>query len=212
VERRNKPTYNVSQTSLDEELQFLKWQLQKQTSPRKSFRLQALQLIKKVYLPQLTQAELRESSLFSWIPIICELPGESDALDYSLLTFCVVLVEVALNRMGTICVDDYLQSYNDTIQKLLVELEHDDAGQRDELLAVISVLSTYEVLLVAHNLSTQNANRSRYLFSLQIIPGQLIPKDYQKFYAYEVAWILHHRCGEASAHAFESFSYIYLFF
>jgi hypothetical protein len=145
VERKTSPIHKYSQKNFDEDLRVLTWQVQKQTGPRLQFRLLALELIKKLYLPQLSEADITKSSVYSWIPVVCQLTGESDALDNSLLTFCVV--QVALTKTGSVCVDDALQFYNDTIQKLLVEVEHDDAGQSDELLAAISVLSTYEVLL-----------------------------------------------------------------
>jgi len=104
-----------------------------------------LELLKKLYLPQPSLANIRESSLYSWLPTVCELEGESHALDYSLLTFCVV--QVAVTKTGSASVDEALQVYNDALQKLLVEIEDFAAGRSDEILAAISVLSTSEVLL-----------------------------------------------------------------
>lgn len=131
--------------SLDEDLQGLKSQVQKPIGPRTQFRIQALELLKKLYLPQPSEADIRKSSIFSWLPIICELGGESQALDHALLTFCVI--QVTVTKTGSACVEEALQVYNDALQKLLVELEDDGAGQSDEILAAISVLSTCEVLL-----------------------------------------------------------------
>jgi hypothetical protein len=131
--------------SFDGDLQVLKSHVQKPIGPRTRFRLQALELLKKLYLPQPSQADVRESAVFSWLPILCELEGESRALDHSLFTFCVV--QVAVTKTGSASVDDALQVYNDALQTLLVEIEDDGAGQSDEILAAISVLSTCEVLL-----------------------------------------------------------------
>jgi hypothetical protein len=131
--------------SFDEDLQALKSQVQKPVGPRTQFRLQALELLKKLYLPQPSLANIRESSLYSWLPTVCELERESHALDHSLLTFCVV--QVAVTKTGSACIDEALQVYNDALQSLLVEIENFGAGQSDEILAAISVLSTAEVLL-----------------------------------------------------------------
>lgn len=104
-----------------------------------------MELLKKLYLPQPSLANIRDSSQFSWLPIVCELEGESDALDHSLLAFCVV--QVAVTKTGSASVNEALQSYNDALQKLLVEIEDFGARRSDEILAAISVLSTSEVLL-----------------------------------------------------------------
>jgi hypothetical protein len=130
----------------DRELQALNSHLQQPTSSRTRFRLQALELLRKLYLPQPCQDVLRNSSLSAWLPIVCELEGESQALDHSLFTFCVI--QVAITKTGSACVDDAMQVYHDALQKLLVELESDGAGQSDEILAAISVLSTCEVILL----------------------------------------------------------------
>jgi hypothetical protein len=142
VLRRNTLDLHVPR-SFDEDLQALKLQVQK-PGPRTEFRLQALELLKKLYLPQASIANIRESSLYSWLPTVCELEGESHALDHSLLTFCVV--QVAVTKVGSACVDEALQVYNGALQKLLVEIEDFGAGQSDKILAAISVLSTSEVL------------------------------------------------------------------
>ena len=131
--------------SLDEDLQVLKSQVQKPIGPRTQVRHQALELLKKLYLPQPSQADIRESALWSWLPIVCELEGESHALDHSLLTLCVI--QVAITKMGSAGVEEALQVYNNALQNLLTEIEHDGAGQSDEILAAISVLSTCEVFL-----------------------------------------------------------------
>jgi hypothetical protein len=57
------------------------------------------------------------------------------------------VVQVAVTKTGSACVDEALQVYNDALQKLLVEIEDIGAGQSDEILGAISVLSTSEVLL-----------------------------------------------------------------
>jgi len=146
MQKQNSLTRHIPMRSFDEDLQSLTWQVQKQIGPRTQFRLHALELIKKLYLPHQSQvADMTKSSLFSWIPIICELTGESDALDHSLLTFCVV--QVAITKAGSACVNDALQFYSSALQRLLVEIEHDGAEQSDEILAAISMLSTYEVHL-----------------------------------------------------------------
>ena len=131
--------------SVDAHLQLLQAEIQKPTGPRKAFRLQAWEILKRLYLPQPSQGDIRESSIFSWLPIVCELEGSSRALDYSLLAFCVI--QIAVTKTGSARVDEALQVYNDALQQLQVEITDDGAGQSDEILATISVLSTCEVLL-----------------------------------------------------------------
>ncbi|KAE9371765.1 hypothetical protein N431DRAFT_545916 [Stipitochalara longipes BDJ] len=131
--------------SVDEDLQVLKSQIQKPVGQRTHFRLQALECLKKLYLPQPSLANIRESSLYSWLPTVCELEGESHALDHSLLTFCVV--QAAVTKTGSACIDEALQVYNVALQKLLVEIEDFGAERCDEILAAISVLSTSELFL-----------------------------------------------------------------
>ena len=144
VLKQNSPNRHVPQT-FDGDLQALKSQVQVPIGPRTQFRLQALALLEKLYLPHPTQVDIRKSSICSWLPIVCELEGESHALDYSLLAFCVI--QVAVTRTGSVSVDEALQVYDDALRKLLLEIEDEGAGQSDEILAAISVLSTCEVLL-----------------------------------------------------------------
>jgi hypothetical protein len=129
--------------SIDEDLQALKAQVLQPVGQRTQFRLQALEILKKLYLPQPSISNIRESSLYSWLPTVCELEGESNALDHSLLTFCVV--QAAVTQTGGACVNEALQVYNTALQKLLVEIEDFGAERSDEILAAISVLSTSEV-------------------------------------------------------------------
>ncbi|KAE8446543.1 hypothetical protein EG329_011875 [Mollisiaceae sp. DMI_Dod_QoI] len=144
VANRNSLNLHVPR-SIDEDLQALKTQVQKPVGLRTQFRLEALELLKKLYLPEPRLANIRESSMYSWLPALCELKGESQALDYCLLTFCVV--QVAVTKTGSASVDEALQVYNDTLQKLLVEIEDVSAGRSDEILAAISVLSTSELFV-----------------------------------------------------------------
>jgi hypothetical protein len=152
---------------------------------RTQFRLQALEFLKKLYLPQPSLANKRESSLYSWLPRVCELEGESHALDHSLLTFCVV--QAAVTKTGSASVEEALQVYNDTLQRLLVEIEDFGTRRFNEILAAISVLSTSEVFFRGSYLCAQKSNRVRYSFALQIIPGALMLRAYQKSCVFEVA-------------------------
>jgi hypothetical protein len=171
--------------SFDEDLQALKSQIRKLEGSRTQFRLQALELLKKLYLPQPSLASIRESSLYSWLPTVCELEGESHALDHSLLTFCVV--QVAVTKMGSACVDEALQVYNEALQKLLVEIEDFGAGRSNEVLAAISVLSTSEVFLSCQSFLYTKLTKISYSFALQIMPGVLMLRAYQKSCVFEVA-------------------------
>jgi hypothetical protein len=144
VLHRNNVQVHVSR-SFDEDLQALKSQVQKPVGPRTQFRRQALELLTKLYLPQPSPANIRESSLYSWLPSACELHGESQALDHALLAFCVV--QVAVTNTGSASVDEALEVYNDALKKLRGEIEDFGAGRSDEILATISVLTTSEVLL-----------------------------------------------------------------
>ncbi|RDW75501.1 hypothetical protein BP6252_06643 [Coleophoma cylindrospora] len=129
----------------DGDLPVLASYVRKPIGPPTPFRLHALEILKKLYLPQPSQADIRESSAFSWLPTVCALEGESRALDHSLLAFCVV--QVAITKSGSASVDEALQVYTDALQKLLEEIQDDRAGQSDELLATISVLSTCELFV-----------------------------------------------------------------
>jgi hypothetical protein len=181
---RNRPSTHVFR-GFDEDLQALKLQIRKLEGPRTQFRLQALELLKKLYLPQPSLASIRESSLYSWLPTVCELEGESHALDHSLLTFCVV--QIAVTKTGSVCIDEALQVYNDALQKLLVEIEDFGAGQSNEILAAISVLSTSEVSLSSQLFLHTKLTRISYSFALQIMPGVLMLRAYQKYCVFEVA-------------------------
>jgi hypothetical protein len=181
---RNSPNTHVPR-SFDEDLQALKSQIRELEGSRTQFRLQALELLKKLYLPQPSLASIRESSLYSWLPTVCELEGESHALDHSLLTFCVV--QVAVTKMGSACVDEALQVYNEALQKLLVEIEDFGAGQSNEILAAISVLSTSEVFLSCQSFLYTKLTKISYSFALQIMPGVLMLRAYQKSCVFEVA-------------------------
>ena len=192
VQGENGRICDAPQMSFDGDLQDLDWQVHSQTGPRIQLRLRAFELIKKLYLPQPSQADITSSTLFSWISAICELKGESNALDHALLTFCVI--QVAITKTGSACADDALQSYNNSLLKLQVEIEQDGAGQRDEILAAISVLSTYEVLL-SSQFPKPNFDITRYLFSPQIKPGALMLKDYRQSCELEVAQTCPHHSG-----------------
>ena len=141
--KQNSPSHHVPR-DFDRDLQELKLQVQRPIGRWTEFRLQAFDLLEQLYLPQPMQADIRKSSLFSWLPIVCELEGESRALDYSLLAFCVL--QVVVTKTGSANVDEALQVYDEALQKLLVEIGNVGAGQSDEILAAISVLSTCEVL------------------------------------------------------------------
>jgi hypothetical protein len=181
---RNSPNIHIPR-SFDGDLQALKSQIRELEGSRTQFRLQALELLKKLYLPQPSLASIRESSLYSWLPTVCELEGESHALDHSLLTFCVV--QVAVTKMGSACVDEALQVYNEALQKLLVEIEDFGAGQSNEILAAISVLSTSEVFLSCQSFLYTKLTKISYSFALQIMPGVLMLRAHQKSCVFEVA-------------------------
>ena len=131
--------------SFDDCLRDLASQLQTPTGtrPQSQLRSQSLELLKKLYLPQLSPADLAKSPAFCWLPIVCHLQGASHALDHALYTFCAI--QVAITKSGSICVDEAMQIYYSSLQTLQVELGDDNAAQKDEILGAISVLSTCEV-------------------------------------------------------------------
>lgn len=134
-------------------------------------RIQCLSLLKKLYLPQLNAANIEQSPIFTWLPIVCYLQGISHALDHSLYAFCVI--QVAITKSATISVDDALQIYYDSLRTLQVELDDKKAAQKDEILAAISVLSTCEVLLYSQPFMFMATDETSYLFALQTMPGKL---------------------------------------
>jgi hypothetical protein len=97
------------------------------------------------------------------------------------------VVQIAVTKTGSVCIDEALQVYNDALQKLLVEIEDFGAGQSNEILAAISVLSTSEVSLSSQLFLHTKLTRISYSFALQIMPGVLMLRAYQKYCVFEVA-------------------------
>lgn len=130
-------------------------------------------------------------------------------LDQSLFAFCVT--QVAITKAGNASIDEALHAYNDALQKLLLDIEDDSAGESDEILAAISVLSTCEVCLSFQSCFVYELIRISSSFTLRIMAGALMLKEYRRFCEFEVAKTVPRQSGTASVHAFELSLYVYHF-
>jgi hypothetical protein len=107
-------------------------------------RPRAIELIKKLYLP-LREANDSDSvqTIYDWLLSIQQLKGSSQALDISLLSFCMTLLHV--NGGSSACLEKSLDLYNTALQKLRADVEDPEAKFRRETLAAILLVSTTEV-------------------------------------------------------------------
>jgi hypothetical protein len=126
-------------------LQLFALQILTPSFPRLEFRQFALDLLRKTYLPRSHQpngAPTLSRSAYSWLQSSCELEGRSEALDYSLLTFCVIQFHITERSSSR---EKALQLYTISLRKLCADIDDLLARERDETIAAIVVLSTCEV-------------------------------------------------------------------
>ena len=130
----------------DQDLDVLRSKVSDSISSRQEFRTLALALVKKLYLPKpelLHQREELGASTYAWVYSACGLSGYSQALDYALLAFCVILAHIT--RVASTSFEEVLRLYSEGIERLRTELEHSQTRCRDETVAAIVTLSTCEV-------------------------------------------------------------------
>lgn len=109
------------------------------------FRGKAAKLLKRIYLPQPLQTkDLNEfGSVHAWLGFIDVLSQESQALDLSLLAFCVF--QTQLTKTSSFSLEEGLQFYNEALQHHRTDLQDEQKRSRDEYIATIIVLTTCEV-------------------------------------------------------------------
>ena len=175
------------------------------------FRIYAVELLKDTYLPKQSlisnfDAEASQGS-FSWVYRLADLTEPSQALDDSLFAFC--LAQLHITNTGNASLDQCLDWYNTALQHLRSDLVHPEKQLREETLAAISVLSTFEVctkrtlmrLRAFRFISgrTQYDRRRGYSLTHLLLPHNLssmalLTKGFQLFVCpTEVGWRIHAR-------------------
>lgn len=86
-----------------------------------------------------------DTTPYAWLQKIYTLGESSDALDASLVSFCMIQVYIAGSK--SVSSNAALESYNHAVQKLIEGLDDERARNNDETLAAIVVLSTCEVCI-----------------------------------------------------------------
>ncbi|KAF4968458.1 hypothetical protein FSARC_4152 [Fusarium sarcochroum] len=140
------------------------------------FRLEALFIAESIYFPRgvtMTNVEGSDSLPSSWLKAVCQLQRPSDALDHSLLAFCAI--QVRLSSKATISHDETIQLYNHALSRIIAILDSPSAGNSDESLAAIVVLSTCEVIqaMVMKHFLTLEPDTWRQLIGSPVNSGTL---------------------------------------
>ncbi|KAF2665744.1 hypothetical protein BT63DRAFT_428692 [Microthyrium microscopicum] len=130
-------------SSYDEDIRLLSGQISSSSYSPTLFRFHAMEVIKKLYLPQKPQGSHNYG--MNHMAYILALHMQCEALDFALFAFC--LVQVHITQSGRVTFEEALQNYNIALQKLLLLLRDEKAGHNDETLAAIVVLSTCELFI-----------------------------------------------------------------
>ncbi|KAL7935864.1 hypothetical protein V8C35DRAFT_298433 [Trichoderma chlorosporum] len=113
-----------------------------------NFRAQALRILQGIYLSHQDIAACDDNgdpTPSSWITAVCQMQAPSSALDHALLAFCAV--QVRLSGDSCLSQDETGQIYNHALSELIEDLDPRRAGNCDETLAAIVVLSTCELFV-----------------------------------------------------------------
>jgi hypothetical protein len=111
-----------------------------------TFRLEALSIAESIYFPKVRvkrNDQDSSSTPSSWLNAVCQMQRPSDPLDHSLIAFCAI--QIRLSGEPGISHDETVQLYNQALSKIIIILDSPSAGNSDESLAAIVVLSTCEV-------------------------------------------------------------------
>ncbi|RGP81830.1 hypothetical protein FLONG3_27 [Fusarium longipes] len=111
------------------------------------FRLKALSIADRIYFPLSSVRKSggdSTSTPSSWFNAVCHMRNPSEALDHSLMAFCAIQIRVS-GRSG-ITYDETVQLYNQALSKIIAILDSTSAGNSDESLAAIVIVSTCEVI------------------------------------------------------------------
>ena len=117
------------------------------------FRRNAVKLLEKIYIPQSRSAGCLPAvgSTYDWFWSLNALTENSQALDHSILAFCVV--QTYLTKTSSVSLEEGLQFYSEALRYHRTDLEDEQKRYRDEFFATIIVLTTCEVLIL--NTSTR---------------------------------------------------------
>jgi hypothetical protein len=177
---------SLRSSTYDIDLNSIASQVTKPSYPTGEFRHHALQLLKKLYLPQpdqLTEGENTIWMTYSWVNYVCDLKEPNDALDHALHTFCAI--QVCVTHTGQSTKEESLSSYNVALQRLWNKLEDPKASYTDETLAAIVVLSTCEVRISKIFILWYSFTNypSSFFFRL-MTHGELMLVEYPLFYVF----------------------------
>jgi hypothetical protein len=109
------------------------------------FRRNAVELLKKVYLPRPLPEKYWHSPICAWLGSLSTLTEESQALDLSILAFCVV--QTQLTNTTSFSLEEGLQFYSEALRHHRTDLQDEQKRSRDETFATIVVLTTCEVFI-----------------------------------------------------------------
>jgi hypothetical protein len=111
------------------------------------FRHNAVKLLEKLYIPQSCSAECLPAigSTYDWFWSLYSLTERSQALDHSILAFCVV--QTHLTKTSSVSLEEGLQFYSEALRHHRTDLKDEQKRYRDESFATIIVLTTCEVCI-----------------------------------------------------------------
>ncbi|KAF2464800.1 uncharacterized protein BDR25DRAFT_271487 [Lindgomyces ingoldianus] len=109
------------------------------------FRLEAFELLQKLYLPHSEVADNNPSHAapVTWFRAVCELEDPCLVLDNALIAFCTI--QVYVTNTGSVSHDEGTERYNTTLGYLSTALNGKGDARLDYILAAIVVLSTCEL-------------------------------------------------------------------
>jgi hypothetical protein len=115
------------------------------TSPPSNFRLQAFQLLRKLYLPTPKTSDNHpgHATPLTWFRAICELDQPCPVLDHALIAFCTA--QVYVTKTGNTLHSEAIDRYNTTLGFLSIALTQEP--RPEYMLASIVVLSTCEFFI-----------------------------------------------------------------
>jgi hypothetical protein len=107
------------------------------------FRRNAVELLKKIYLPRPLPENYGLSPNYAWLASLSTLTEKSQALDLSILAFCII--QTQLTNTASFSLEEGLQIYSEALRHHRTDLQDGQKISRDETFAAIVVLTTCEV-------------------------------------------------------------------
>lgn len=134
-------------SEVQNELDYLKELLSERTTSPIYFRMTALQMLRKLYLPRSHKSE-QDPSLgapLSWVLAVCELTEPCFLLDHALLAFCTS--QVYATKTGKVSLEEGAAQYHAGLQLLCSVSTWEGDTRLDYILASVVVLSTCELFV-----------------------------------------------------------------